>query len=178
VDTVPNLSRTSRTLRHVSIASAVVIGFLVVALVVALMTRTTTTTRTTPKYDPLGDFPTQTVTSDQPIPVGHDVGINATQCVNAAHVVKLTGDTRWVTVDPAGSSFTGNHGQGERSPGCHLLHFENPMPVAVIVRVNQLAAQGIHITTWVIEGTATPIAPNGERPVTRAYRTDNFRIAA
>ncbi len=164
----------ARTLRQVTVVFAVTVAVLLGALVFAFATRD----QSIPVYDPLGDFPTQQVTTVQPIPVGQDVGVDAIQCNDSKDPVRVAGTRVWTSVDPAGSPYAQRGGIRVLAPGCAHIHFENPMPAEVIARVQQLAAVGKHTTVWVITGTATPIPPDGERPVVKAYTTAAFRISA
>lgn len=160
---------------------AATVFVLLAALGYSFATRVTTQVvkKVTPVYNPLGDYPTQTITSPQPIPLAvGQVGVDAIKCNNTQHEVPVYGKTIWVLVTNPAVSALGAEGQGTRMPGCVHPHFDNPFPLAVIAEANRQAAQGTHITTWVIRGIETPVAPRGERSVAKAYRTDNFRILA
>jgi hypothetical protein len=164
----------ARTLHRVTVVFALTTAVLLVAVVYAFATRNAPA----PVFDPLGDFPTQQITSDQPIPAGNDVGVDGIKCSNATTTITIKGKRLWQLLRPAGTAIPVRGGQGPLKPGCTHQHYEDPMPSGVIARVNQLAAQGTHITTWIISGSNEPIPPGGERPVVKTYTSTAFRIIA
>lgn len=165
------LHRSSSLLRKVTYAFAGTVVLLVGVILWAVVRPPTV-----PTYAPLGDFPVQSVTTAQPIPVGSDIGVTATKCSNATSPVQTAGRLSWQSISSRGSAYLVGEGVGVRLPGCRRVDFENPMPAQVQDRVRQLAAQGTHISTWVITGQETPVAPDGQRPVVKAYTSERFQI--
>ena len=103
-------------------------------------------------WAPLGPFPAQSITTDQPIDVySGAVGVDGTKCYNES--VQVTGSLAWRSVDEPGQLL--GHVEfpsAEKLAGCVGLSFANPIPddVAEVVCSNGP-------TRWAIVGNEKPI---------------------
>lgn len=146
------------------------------------------------RWDPLGQYETQTVIDRLPgmsAPAvrlsGGFVNVTGQKCNNSDEPITVTGTKSWVLIEPPGSiipdnapASTDKNGNRisapERLPGCTLKDYKNPIPGGVRERVIQLAAEGQYETIWVITGIETPEADNGDVGVARSWATTNFTI--
>lgn len=117
-------------------------------------------------YNPLGEYPTQTV-----IDVNlNSVDVVAVKCNNSDQPVDVTGSLNWQRVDPVGFVFAAGTGVGVREPGCATLEFENTIP-SEVKRANCTEC------VWIISGIDTPYKPDtGERGVPRIWQTEEFQL--
>lgn len=131
-------------------------------------------------FDPL-DLPQQTVSNTiKGIPgpavlEGDDVVVTATICNTSATQISITGISVWSEQAPPGDSVELGGRVAQLSPGCVTRVYANAMPAGVMTRVDQLEARGEDTSTWLIEGTRTPIRRGG---VPKVWRTDDFTIVA
>lgn len=117
-------------------------------------------------YDPLGEFPLQTVT-DITVEV---VTVEGTKCNDSDLPVAVYGELGWQRMDPLGFSSQIRSGSNTRQPGCITSVFVNDIPEEVL-EVNEDG------DSWRIFGTEWPIDPNtGERGKERVWATQNFEI--
>lgn len=133
-------------------------------------------------FDPLGDYPTQIVTSRvaglgaPSARLGETVNVTGTKCNDTDEPVQVTTTQVWVLSVPAGTQVERTtRGTSTRVPGCTTSDFENPIPPAVAARTEQLLRQGIR-PLWRITGCDTPIAPDGADGERRCYESQNFTL--
>lgn len=134
-------------------------------------------------YDPLGEYPTQIVTSrvegvsSPAARLGGTVDVTGTKCNNSDEPVQVNTTQVWTLSVPAGTQIERpTDGTSTRIPGCTTSEFQNVIPAAVVERTEQLLFQGIR-PVWRITGCDTPIHPyTGEDGERRCYETQNFTL--
>ncbi len=147
------------------------------------------------KWDPLGDYPIQTVSSETKVldtsqsisgavntspsfTVDDFVYITGIKCVVGDRPVNVRGELSWVSDHPPGIVTGTVRGGGQREPGCTERTFANPIPEDVKDEVQRLAEKGITTTTWHLTGTEIPYRENGETGVPRTWVSTSFEIRA
>lgn len=135
-----------------------------------------------PVYDPLGDYPTQIVTSRVPgleapsARLGETVNVTGTKCNDSDMPVQVRTTQVWALSVPAGTQVERpTTGTATRVPGCTTVDYQNAIPPGVTERSEQLLSQGIR-PVWRITGCSTPIAPDGSEGEQRCYETQNFTL--
>lgn len=122
-------------------------------------------------FDPLGVYPEQEVTSEQPIPIDGRVQTNGTKCNRSDRAVHVAGEVRWQSDNPIGVIHLVSSGVDVRQAGCVTLRFSNPVPEVVAAEVETGGP-----TRWRIAGTEWPIGPNGERGEPRDWVSEPFTL--
>ena len=104
---------------------------------------------------------------------GDDIPVRGLHCVAGSQVVRVIGSMWWESTDPQGTRIPVDEDvPGILNYGCETFRYSNPMPEAVIDRVN---ASGDDAQTWRITGTVTPINVNGKQV---SWETETFLIVA
>ena len=119
-------------------------------------------------WDPIGDFPVQTV-----VEVDVDaVTIDGVKCYDER--VEVIGSFWWQSVNPPGAIAGTASGAAERDAGCHEFRFVNPVPLEVLELDGVLGG-----AEWIITGIETPIdASGGREGLPHSWRSEPFRLAA
>jgi hypothetical protein len=132
-------------------------------------------------WDPLGEYPVQTVESrldgveGPAVVAGGELTVKGVKCADEA--VKVEGAVAWSTVDPPGTLIElPSRGIARRDVGCTSFTFRNKMPAGVLDRVRELAASGQTISVWRISGEDVPSDDEGRKGSPRLWTTDNFKI--
>lgn len=138
--------------------------------------------RTPVKWDPLGEYPVQTILSRVPGVAGPaaqidgPVDVLATKCNNTDHAVSVTTELAWKSVDPAGTAWSRGTSLDQREPGCQSLRFDNVIPPEVRALMQAQLDHGIEEPVWQIVGSETPVRDDGAEGVERRWSTQNFVI--
>jgi hypothetical protein len=125
------------------------------------------------EYNPLGDYPEQSVdpavvSLSAPNPT---VVVTGTKCANEA--TRTVGQYSFQSVDPPGTIvLAGLGGPTDRAEGCVTQTFRNPLPDLVVQRVMREGAA----ITWRLVGQETPIAPDGTEGQTRYWASEQFKV--
>ena len=160
-----------------------IIGFLVlIGLLLTLITALqviTLATRATPKWNPLGDYQTQIVTSrvagvkGPAAKLAGSILVTGTKCNALEKAVTVRGSSFWQAVDAKGRNngvvIPGFIGVGVRPPGCVTHHWKNQIPADV-----QIAVRG-GLARWILAGSDVPIHSQGEG-VPRLWITESFQL--
>lgn len=135
-----------------------------------------------PPFDPLGDFPVQSVENrvtgvgGPAVLLGDDVRVRSTKCADTE--VTVRGEWRWVSAEPRGTSVpAGSTPAFTRPAGCVTTEYANPMPDAVVERSLELLGDGV-TPSWYITGTETPLDEDGGEGVQQVWQTENFVVVA
>lgn len=151
------------------------------------------------QWDPLGDYPLQTIVDPDPTPVtipgysltqsalptiylDEQIQSSGVKCVGDVaeggpdRTVTVTGVLSWVSDEPPGKIIEAGRGGGERGPHCVNYTFLNSIPPQVKAEIRRLGKLGIHESTWHLTGTETPVRADGEKGVPRTWVTTSFRI--
>lgn len=176
-------------------------GAMTVIIVVALVIGATGTALwiQNSRWDPLGEYPLQTISDPDPTPVNIP-GYNLTQsslptiyldeqvrstgikCVgdpsekSPDQIVTVKGILSWVSDEPPGKIIETGRGGGKRGPHCVNYTFLNSVPPEVKEEIMRLSKLGIHESTWHLTGTETPVREDGTEGVPRTWVTTSFRI--
>ena len=162
---------------------------LVTALLISLIALSTAIYATTrvldPPWNPLGEYPVQTVlnradpaSTSPALRLGDQVEVTGSKCNATADNVTIVGTTSWVSVEPPGTALDVGGGTAVRVPGCTTRTFKNPIPPVVAERVRDLHDRGVTRSIWFITGTETPTRDDGPDGVKRVWVTENFTIIA
>lgn len=159
-----------RLLRHILlVAVAMVVG-------AALFSFATAPDR----FDPLGDYPVQTVKSRVPgvegpaVFAGDDLVVVGVKCNNSDRPVLVEGESRWQSINPRGRYVANPGGSRTLPPGCTQTRYVNDIPRSIEERVQRTG----RAETWSITGTETPVRADGFRGESRVWVTANFRVVA
>lgn len=118
-----------------------------------------------PPWDPIGEFPVQTVLQV----TDEFVEIEGTKCYDEA--VQVVGAMSWRSVDPLGTTVEVGNGSVRREVGCLTQTFENSIPPEVRAAVDR------GVTGWVINGSETPVDDiQGRNGVPRGWTTERFDL--
>jgi hypothetical protein len=122
-----------------------------VGLAVAVAWVTVALQRPGPDWSPLGPFPVQQITTDQPIDVNiGTVGVDGTTCYSESS--QVTGSLAWKSLDPAGLLLGRlEFPSATKLGGCVGVSFDNPIPSEVATAVCDGGP-----TRWAIVGSETP----------------------
>ena len=130
-------------------------------------------------WNPLGNYPEQIVTSrvsginGPAVHTTRKLFVTGTKCNNTDKEVAIRGSTFWQAVNPDGTNtgiiIPGFIGVGIRPPGCITRHFNNLIPLDVVIAVNA----GIKL--WILSGSDVPVRPSGTG-VPHLWRTQPFMI--
>lgn len=123
-------------------------------------------------WEPLGDYPVQTVLSrvdgveGPAVAEGGTLEVRATKCTapDIREQVGVAGFYVWQRIEPTRLQVEGGEGTGFRQPGCDTRVFSNPLPREI--------GPGL----WHLAGQET--AERGASSQTRYWRTENFRVVA
>jgi hypothetical protein len=130
--------------------------------------------RTPDVWDPLGDYPVQTVAdSDHSLRVDGLITVDAVKC--ADEQVHVRGVLSWQAMDPPGSVIETGSGTSVRAEGCETFTFQNPIPREVRDVIEAQHANGIAAPVWRITGTETPFDAD-RTGVARTWVTENFVV--
>lgn len=150
-------------IRHLAYVSTAIAVFAVAAVVGVTFLYLTHTK----PWNPLGDYPVQTVVEV----TAADVVIEGIKCNDSSATVNIAGTFNWVRIRPPGFGTTPIESTGARVPGCTSTRYVNSIPE----EVHLLNVPGRDI--WFITGTDWPIDPEtGERGTPRSWQTENFEI--
>lgn len=159
------------------------------------------------RWDPLGDYPLQTVFSGDSLPqnvdpattlagsssgtgppsfyIDQEINIFGTKCVKTGveglSTVQVKGTLSWVSDNPVGRIIEVGSGGGTRGPGCITSTFNNPIPEVVLKEIERLAEKGITESDWHLTGTEVPVRTvDGveEEGVSRTWISTTFRVIA
>lgn len=138
--------------------------------------------RTPERWDPLGEYPTQHVTSRVPgVPgpaarlYGDTVDVKAVKCGAEAESTEVLTTLVWKSVDPRGATWPRGQSFATREAGCTSLAFYNPVPPEVRALAEEQVEAGAAAPLWQITGTETPVR-DGEEGVPRRWVTESFRL--
>jgi hypothetical protein len=135
-----------------------------------------------PVWSPLGNYPTQTVTSRLPgiegpaVHIGELVRVVAEKCNTTDAAVDVVGHMFWQAMDPPGSVIETGAGAGVREVGCVTQEFANPIPAAVQSVISAQHAAGIAQPRWRIRGDETPVRDDGDDGRPARWVTENFTV--
>ena len=142
------------------------VGAVVVLAAVALAGACIGVARSVEPWDPLGEFPLQSITA---VTV-EGVDVTGTKCY--LERVDVIGSFWWQTVDPPGTVASVRAGAGEDREGCITFEFVNLYPDEVLELDARLGG-----AVWVLAGVETPIdAEGGREGVPHTWRTEPFTI--
>ena len=133
------------------------------------------------RYDPLGEYPIQTVESrvegvaGPAVGVGEDLVVSGTKCNDADHPVTVRGNVEWVLTVPPGTTVSLPRGAGVRAPGCQVFTFSNPMPLEVVERSFELFQSTDQNPVWRISGIETPYN-HAQTGAPRVFTSENFTV--
>lgn len=158
------------------------------------------------RWDPLGDYPLQTVFSGDSLPqeidpsttlagsststgpptfyVDQEISVFGTKCVKRGEglgIVQVKGTLSWVSDNPVGRIIEVGRGGGPRGPGCVTSTFNNPIPEEVQEEIERLAEKGVTESDWHLTGTEVPLRTvDGveEEGVSRTWISTTFRVRA
>lgn len=134
------------------------------------------------EYDPLGEYPVQTVSNRLPevsgpaARVGEPLNVTGIKCNDTDAPVDVQGVFRWALIQPAGLQVIAGEGTGERIPGCDEGTFENEWPPEFEQRVRRTLARTGEPVVIALRGVETPIAVDDRVPVPREWQTENVTI--
>lgn len=147
------------------------------------------------RWDPLGEYPQQVVSSpnQEPIEVPADadaddpgiptlywdqkIEVLGRKCVKESEdQVTVEGTLAWVSDRPPGVIVPLEPGGGGRGPACVDYPFANEIEEPVLAKMREMKAEGAGSSVWHITGIETPVRSNGETGVTRTWRTATFRV--
>lgn len=150
------------------------------------------------RWDPLGEFPIQTVTntvegretssmagaSVRSTPTlfwDEEVLVTGIKCVKEGEgdengQVDITSTLYWSAIEPPGSLYEVGHGANKRGPGCIASDYANPIPNQVMDRLKELKRRGVEESVWIIHGEEIPVKEDGTKGKERDWRTVNFTI--
>lgn len=107
------------------------------------------------------------------IMVGEEVPVRGLHCVAGNQEVRVIGSMWWESINPQGFRVLVDEDvPGILNYGCETFRYRNPMPEAVVERVN---TSGDAAQAWRIVGTVTPINVNGKQV---SWETEIFLIVA
>lgn len=170
-----SVQRSAKTVR----LSIVVLGVTLLVLAAAILYAEL---RTPARWDPLGDYPIQPVTStidgiDGPATtVNGLVRVSAIKCNDTSDTIRVEGSASWQAMDPPGTSIQTGTGEATRSPGCESFAYSNPIPPDVREVIEAQHNAGIARPVWRIRGIETPVRGNGEEGVPARWVTENFTV--
>lgn len=138
-------------------------------------------------YNPLGNYPIQIVANKLPghpepaMNIGDTVNVTATKCVKSKSPVRILSSSSWILVKPTknGDGMTIPKSRGNSrlaTSGCTTTAFNNAMNQELLDKVNQLAKEGVHESTWYLAGVDVPISSQGKNGNLRIWQTQNFTI--
>lgn len=174
----PALPAPPTTSHGLLILSIALLGTALLTLAVAVAV----SLRSPHAWDPLGEYPDQTVVSrvdgiDGPAARLTDgVTVVGTKCANTA--IRVRGSVFWQSTTPPGILVAAGSGVATRQKGCVTETFLNPIPGAVRAAVNRPTDP---VRRWVITGTETPVRDAGDNGrsregIPRAWTTAEFEI--
>lgn len=145
-------------------------------------------------FDPFGEYPVQDVNepaetvsvtntagtlTDAVLPAVHVsenrwplVDVSGRKCLNHDADVFVDGAVWWRNVEPPGFNSMASSGTRDATPGCVDFQFDNTIPADVRERVRNLAAEGITVSIWQIQGYETP----SDGGVKQSWSTQNFAL--
>ena len=100
------------------------------------------------------------------------VQVSGTKCNTSRKPVTTHASAFWETTYPPGTVIPIGGRVGQQQPGCHTKTFLDPIPPGVLAANRALRARGV-IALWFVTAT---LDPEGANSVTRAWRTESFRI--
>ena len=159
--------------------SIVVLGVALLVLAAAILYAEI---RTEEVWDPLGDYPTQEVTSTVrgiEGPATHidgTVNVHATKCNDTSMPVDVETTLTWRSVEPRGAAWQRGSSLAVRDPGCESLSFANPIPGPVQELIEAQYRAGYPEPVWQIVGTETPVREDGSDGKRQTWRTENFKV--
>lgn len=134
-------------------------------------------------WDPLGEYPPQTVTSrvaGVPGPAAtldDTVDVEAVKCgPDSGGPVTVRTTLVWRSIDPRGAAWSRGESQTEREPGCAALSFHNAIPPQVVELVEAQHEAGFDRPVWEITGSETPIDDDGTEGAPRRWVTERFTL--
>lgn len=168
--TIPAKPREKHWLLATSlIATSVALIIISIAVIVAL--------HQPAPWNPLGDYPDQTVLSRVPghkgpaIKVGGVLSVKGTKCAKEA--VTVRGASFYQSVDVPGTFVPNGAGIALRVQGCTTKTFSNPLPEAVLATADN--PFGAHM--WIITGTETPVRDDGKgEGIARIWKSEPFEV--
>lgn len=150
------------------------------------------------KWDPLGEYPIQSIQSRDSVSIpatinktaavptaavpifylNDTVTSNAIKCVKAGQdKVTVRGTLSWVSDEPKGSIIKVSEGVTQRGPSCVSYTYTNDIPPSVVSEIGRLSReQGVNHSTWHIAGIETPVKSDGTEGVPRAWLSTSFEV--
>lgn len=131
-------------------------------------------------WNPLGDYPDQTVTSRVVGVVGPAVRVDGvvssigTKCADIK--VRVRGSLFWQSTVPVGTFVAYGSGVSVRGKGCVTNRFTNEIPPEVRAAASR---PDNPIVRWVITGTETPVRDSDtatREGIPRAWTTEEFEV--
>jgi len=153
-----------------------ILGVLSVSLLVLAAAVVFAAVRQEEVWDPLGEFPPQTVTSRVAGVEGPAAHLDGTVDVEAVKCGPETGGPVtvrttlvWRSIDPPGASWPRGESITEREPGCTSLAFHNTIPPPVVELVEAQIRAGFDQPVW-----ETPVDDSGREGALRRWVTERF----
>lgn len=170
---LPTPPRLQHRMLNVSVA-LLSLSFLILGVAVVV------SVRSPHAWNPLGDYPDQTVSSrvtgvkGPAVRLEDDVVVVGTKCASAS--VRVRGSAFWQSTTPPGILVAAGSGVAARPKGCATQTFFNPIPDGV----RNAVLRDEPVLHWVITGTETPVRDSGNgrsrEGVPRAWTTEEFEI--
>lgn len=176
------MSRSAEEVHTSARGLAWAVGVLAVCLLIVAGAVVFAEVRDRPVWSPLGDYPTQTVTSridgieGPAVRLNSLVEVTAEKCNLSGEPVEVVGRLAWQAMDPPGAVIETGAGTGVREPGCVTQRFSNPIPAEVRSVISAQHAAGIDEPRWRIRGDETPIRDNGSDGRPGRWVTENFTV--